>query len=389
MYKEYCSGCGLCSSIKKASLETNESGFKRIADENECLEFCEQVCPAGGKQCDTMDFMDIWGRTKQVYLSYSTDDEIRYAASSGGVLTGICCYMLKEHVVDAIIHTGEDTNNPIATVTLCSSTKEEVMRGCGSRYSSSTPLQEIGRFLESDKKYAFVGKPCDVTALKNYAELDDRVNQRIPYMLSFFCAGAPSRTANIELLKKMGCDHNDCRSLKYRGDGWPGYATAVDTMNKTYQMPYRMAWRDTLGRDIRLMCRFCIDGIGELADISCGDAWFLGEDRKPVFDETDGRNVVFCRTDKGMRLFAEVCKAGYLNSEVYEDYKNDIKCYQQYQYLRRAAMRSTIAVLKLMGREHPHYNKKLLTAYETHISIKSRLRRAYGIYQRVKKGMIG
>ena len=43
--------------------------------------------------------------------------------------------------------------------------------------------------------------------------------------MSFFCAGLPSIDAQKKLLEEMGCNSRVV-SLRYRGNGWPGYATA-------------------------------------------------------------------------------------------------------------------------------------------------------------------
>ena len=96
----------------------------------------------------------------------------------------------------------------------------------------------------------------------------------------------------------MGCD-GKIKSLRYRGDGWPGYATATQYDGKVFKMDYNTSWGQILGRDIMKMCRFCLDGIGEMADISCCDAWYLTNDNKPDFSEADGRNAVFCRSKLG------------------------------------------------------------------------------------------
>ena len=60
------------------------------------------------------------------------------------------------------------------------------------------------------------------------------------------------------------------------------------------------------------MCRFCVDGVGELADVSCGDAWYLLPDGEPDCSEHEGRNFIFSRSDKGDSLVKEAFKAGYI-----------------------------------------------------------------------------
>ena len=35
----------------------------------------------------------------------------------------------------------------------------------------------------------FIGKPCDLTALRNYAEVDPRVDELVRYWLTMVCGG--------------------------------------------------------------------------------------------------------------------------------------------------------------------------------------------------------
>ena len=55
-----------------------------------------------------------------------------------------------------------------------------------------------------NKKYAFIGKPCDVTVLKNFQKLNPIIAEVIPITMSFFCAGLPSIDAQKKLLEEMG-----------------------------------------------------------------------------------------------------------------------------------------------------------------------------------------
>lgn len=388
MFQDYCTGCGLCVSVKKVLMKRDERGLRIISENKENDAFYSAVCPAGGWQCSYLKEGAIWGRERGVFLSYSTDAYIRHMASSGGVLTAISLYLIETKKVDGIIHIKQDQNEPIETEIACSYTRDEVLECMGSRYSSSMPLAAISEYIGNGKKYAFVGKPCDVTALRNYMLHHAAALKSFPYLLSFFCAGAPSRDANLNLLNKLGCAQSKCADLRYRGNGWPGYATATDHDGKEYKMTYRNAWRDTLGRDIRKICRLCLDGIGEAADISCGDAWYLDDKNQPVFDESEGRNVVFCRTEAGRELFDQVCKAGYVERRDYDNFEKELSYSQAYQYDRRASMAATLSAMKFLHRKIPQYDKKLVHSYSKNISIKKKLIRFRGTLKRALEGKL-
>lgn len=386
-YTEYCTGCGLCKSIRNVEFYKDEKGYEYPKLTEKEIEFCKEVCPAGGKALLETSGSQVWGNAEEVYLGWSEDDDVREKASSGGMLTTLCLYLLEKEIVDGIIQTKVDDHSAYGTKTVISRTREDILECKGSRYAISSPLKEIRQLLEEGEKYAFVGKPCDVSALAMYLKKDAEMKEQIPYLFSFFCAGVPSESANIKLLKELNCaDPKDCVSLQYRGNGWPGYAMAVKKDGTQTQMTYEDSWGKILGRDVRKSCRFCIDGIGEMADISCGDAWYLTEDKKPSFAEASGRNVVFARSEKGTRLLERAFEEGYVHLEDYRGQLDDLKFIQKYQYERKATMGAMLTALRIFRKAAPDYDKKKMREYGKGVSRKRRVKRFLGSCKRIMAG---
>jgi len=382
--KKYCTGCGLCSSLNKASLVKDKKGFSH--PETGDQRWLSLVCPAEGKHQVWMD-KTIWGRATHVYYGWSLDEKVRAMASSGGALTEIASFLLESHMVDAVIHTGVHNENPTGTMTYISYTRDEMIQRSGSRYAISHPLENFDD-LDMSLKYAFIGKPCDVIALKNYMEVNSNVKQIIYITLSFFCAGLPSDTAQNKLLEQLGCEKSKCELLRYRGNGWPGFATAVDTNGKEYKMDYDSSWGKILGRDIMPACRFCIDGIGEVADIACGDAWYLTVDLKPDFSEHKGRNVIIARTPEGNHLLQKIKKQGLLYLVDFADYKEKLVYMQHFQRERKETMLAKKLAMSIMGRPFPKYSLKLLYSYYKGTEIKYSWWTFKGTIKRVLQGKI-
>lgn len=380
---EYCVGCGLCQAMSKAKLETDELGFVHPNTGDE--EWLDQVCPAGGRQVQFMDTSKIWGICENAYVGWSANENVRHQASSGGCLTGICLYLLATKQIDAVIHVNADKNVPYKTKVQISYTQEEIIGACGSRYSISHPLSEFDK-LDLSRKYAFIGKPCDVAALRNYLKNNQKAKDAFVCLLSFFCAGLPSNSAQKKLLDSMGC--KECVSLKYRGNGWPGYTTAIDKNGKNYSMSYDDSWGKILGRDIMKMCRFCLDGIGETADIACADYWYITDDGKPDFSEHDGRNIIFARSLKGDCIVKSSIKTGYLKAEVHKDYIDNLQILQKYQYERRTTMHAKLSALRTMGHASPQYSLEACKKYAANVPFKERFRIFAGTIKRILKRKI-
>ena len=385
-YKEYCTGCGLCGSVLQVSFIKDAKGYE-VPDLSEgSRSFCEKVCPAAGKASAQMSSGNIWGRKKSVYLGWAKDPVIREKASSGGIITAVCCYLLESGLVDAVIHTKASGKIPYETETVVSVTVEDVLACMGSRYSVSAPLKNILQTVDANKRYAFVGKPCDVSALHLYMNDNPKLKSNILYLLSFFCAGQPSEDAQKRLLEHLKMNTEMCRKIQYRGNGWPGYTMAEDNSGRTEKMTYAESWGHILGRDVRHSCRFCLDGIGEFADISCGDAWYITPDNRPDFSEALGRNVIFARTEKGDALLKQIHNSGGVYLEQYDENQHSI--IQRYQLERRAGMKAMLSAMKLCGRSVPSYDIQTLKSFEKLLPRKNRIRRFWGTIKRIVLGKI-
>lgn len=386
--EEYCIGCGMCESELDIPFKKDAKGYKKpmfsVSDKTE--KFLKEVCPVTGLQTELLSEKDIWGKAKAVYAGYCTDAFIRKKASSGGVLTALALYLLESGQVDGIIQVKADSENPTMTQCWVSSTREEIIACCGSRYSISHPWEQLSNCIDEKKKYAAVGKPCDIAALRNLKCHCNRY-ENIIYLLSFFCAGLPSETANHSLVEELGCETETCQSLTYRGNGWPGFATAIDINGAEHCMEYSKAWGGILGRDIHPYCRLCIDGIGETADIACGDGWYIAENGEPDFSEREGRNIVFARNSQGEELLRNAVEAGMIQLSAWKEL-NQLQIIQKYQHSRRATMRAKLAAYRIMGRQIPCYNKELLKNYAVHIGGREKTRVFLGTIKRIVRKKI-
>lgn len=386
---EKCIGCGLCKSVfrKEIDFRIDSKGFMRPIIKNKIdKKIFDSICPLminPGAYSNS-----IWGYYENVYLGASTNDKIKQKASSGGVISQLLVYLLENKRIDAVIHIGPSHDNPLENNTYISTTIEQVLSNSGSRYSPAAPLEEIDFIMENDKKYAFVGKPCDVRALKNYASINKKVYEKISYMFSFFCAGTPSYLATDRLVETLGVNKNEIKEFQYRGNGWPGFATATTYKNEYFRMTYDDSWGKILGRDIQPYCRWCADGVGEFADVSCGDAWYLDENNNPIFSEGEGRNVIFARNSRGDELINELVDSEQLAVEPFNDKVHSLKYIQKYQFERKATMLGKVLALRMMKKNPPKYQTRDLIKWSSEISLKVNVVIFLGTIRRILKGKL-
>ena len=383
--EKYCIGCGLCTSVlghDKAKIAQNEAGFY-IPTFNLTPE--EQVhlsifCPVDAPPKNYSDC--IWGDYKAVGLGYAVDKEIRRKASSGGVLTAVACYLLDKQIVDGIIQIG-DGATPFAPEMHINSTPAQVVECCGSRYIAVLPFERLLQILNEnkDKKYALIGRPCDIRGVRALEKEYENVKKQIMYYFSFFCAGTPSVNASKRMINAMGASEKDVLSVQYRGNGWPGFSTVKTKKGNTYQMSYEQSWGKTLGRDICLGCRHCYDGIGEQADVSCGDAWYLDGSGKVSFEEREGRNVIFMRSERGAALIQQAVQVGWLYTENFQI--DQLKAMQPYQYVRKAQLRYKLLAMRTMLQPVPRVDTSELKKYASLIQKKDKFRMYFGTIKRI------
>lgn len=388
---EFCTGCGLCHSVSDVKFSTDEKGFVYPELSDKEIPLIKRVCPAAGYALNKYSDGSIWGNVRHAYLGHATNEEVRFKASSGGAITALCMYLIEKKVVDGIIQTRKNKDDPRLTETIVSTSCHDVLTCCGSRYSTSSPLMNIKQLVKPGNTYAFVGKPCDISALRMFQKdsSEDWIHQ-IKYMLTFFCAGQPSLNANNKLLVSLGCsDVKDCLDLRYRGNGWPGNAVVVLKDGSEHTMNYERLWMKILGRDTRRICRFCTDGTGEYSDISCGDAWYLDSANHPDFTERPGRNFIFARTEAGCELINAAIREGYVTVEDFDMKRNgEIKLSQPYHYTRKASLSTLKIAMKLCRRDFPLYDMNKLNKFAKGFPLKGRIYRFLGTLQRIKQGKI-
>lgn len=383
---KYCVGCGLCEALGKAKLKERDNGFYYPIDGDE--KWLKEICPIGNIPEEYYDKKTIWGKNKGIFWGWSTNALVRNAGSSGGVLTEIAMYLLENKIVNAIIHVHADPINPVRNISKISKSVDDILKGCGSRYSISHPLEVIGK-LDKNEKYVFIGKPCDVVALRNFQKKFPEYFDIIPIVLSFFCMGLPSNNAQKSLLNAMNISINECQKLVYRGNGWPGYTTATKFNGDTCKLDYKTSWGSFLGRDVMPACRFCMDGLGEAADISCADGWFLDDNNYPDFSEHPGRNVVFVRSTTGKQILREMFDLNRISIEKIEHSEEYLKKIQYSQFYRRASMKYRILAIKFMkNKKEINYSKEMLSCYGNNLSLFEKIHAFFSTCKRIIKGRI-
>jgi coenzyme F420 hydrogenase subunit beta len=356
-----CSGCGLCSALApgKIEMQLSESGYLRPTQKEPLSQEEEktftQICPGGRIVQQSTEGRDdlLWGPLLTVRTGSANDNSLRHHASSGGVLSALLLYLLDSKTVDYVVQNRASETRPIENATVESVSRDDIFQAAGSRYAPSSPLSKLDERLSRPGRFVFVGKPCDVAGLRAFARHDPRVDEKIPLMLSFFCAGVPSLRGTREILAKLHVREEDVERFQFRGDGWPGHATAWTRDGREARMSYADSWGGVLSKHTQFRCKICPDGSGGFADIACADAWYSDEAGYPLFEEEDGRSLIVSRTAKGEALVAAAIDKGYINAKTID--AGEIVKMQPSQARRKQLIISRLLALALFRRPLPRY----------------------------------
>ena len=387
----YCTGCGICEAIASEThiqVKLSSIGYLRPEIKQsldlQVLEEIKAVCPGINiKHTAQQQNQDvIWGPLEQISTGHAADETVRYQGSSGGVISALAIYLLASGKVSFVAQNAVSKNDPLTNELQISRNAADVLHAAGSRYAPSAPLRKIKELFQTSEQFAFIGKPCDVAALRNYLNLNPTLKKQVPYMLSFMCAGIPSQLGTHEILNQFSVRPDEVKSMRYRGEGWPGKAKVVTHQDEVYEMDYEASWGTILNKHLQFRCKICPDGTGEFADVVCADAWY-GKDGYPDFEEQAGRSLVLGRTAIGAALINEAAKKQsiIINPLPVEE----IAKMQPYQQHRKSVVLARWLASKLVNKFAPSYQNLGLIRASFRVSPINWLRNGYGTFKRIMK----
>lgn len=384
-----CVGCGACVSACQSDSITltnrPELGIRPVVDQSTCQSCgrCLQVCPGysieypDGKLDDGIgELNEAWGTILEVWEGFACAPEIRFRASSGGVITAISQYCIEQEQCSGALHIQADPKIPWNNTPVYSCTKEELLHGTGSRYAPAAVCQAFHMIQKADRPSVFVGKPCDVAALRKYEMLEEGFGLKVHCALSLFCAGTPSKKGSDSVLEALEVDSDQVKSIRYRGHGWPGSFTARLNSGEERTMSYRQAWDTYLTPSVQWGCRLCPDHTGQFADISCGDPWY-----RTFPEDEPGRSLILVRTQKGSEILKKASEKGYIQLE--RATPQSLFGSQVWLYRNRKELFGRLLALKLMRMPCPQFYGFQLYKNYIDLPFRRKLRSVVGTLKRI------
>lgn len=329
----YCIGCGICVAVcphNYLSIEENEYGELLPVCEEKCdkpCKLCSAVCPFFPNEEDETTLANelfvrdentssdpVLGVFQATYVGHVCDSEAREASPSGGLTHAVLKWLLESGQVDAVLAPKPVEGRPWFDMHV-HSTPQSIESSRGSVYHVLSWDEVIRSVLQDgEKRYAVVGLPCVVKALRLAQKRIPKLRRRITHVLGLTCGTCKTRVFPDVLAHYARTKPKTmCYRSKKRARTATGFSFSFDhDDSRSARLPFQgvagFLWVNGYAQP--KACRFCDDAFAETADAAFMDAW-LPEyivDRK-------GTSLVICRTAEMTTLIQKMILAGRVTCE--------------------------------------------------------------------------
>ncbi len=249
---------------------------------------------------------EVTGYYREIVAGHVVSGDFRERGTSGGMTSWLLHELLGAGQVDGVIHVASTPGGLPGALSQyrISRTVDELLSGRKSRYHVQTLAGVLSQVKEEPGRYAVVGVPCFIKAVRLVADADEVIGGRIVFTASLVCGHLKSTLYSDYLAWSVGIQPARVLEIDYRHKE-PGrppnrYSVRVtpregqDVVLGVEQIPLA-DWG--LGIFKIGACDYCDDIVGETADISLGDAWL-----PPFMSDWQGANLAIARSELATRI---------------------------------------------------------------------------------------
>lgn len=325
-----CTDCGMCAGVCPRGSITMDCDLEEPALTGKCHPRC-QVCylSCAGKDIPvpSMERMvfgrerdpsrELLGICREFRKGQSTEERVRIAGATGGLISGLLIYALESGLIDAAVVVGMREDQPWRAAPMLATNKEEVMAAGQSKLQMVPANSVLGDALRRGfQKLAVVGLPCHIHSLRKMQLVgnDKKLARSVKYVIGLLCGGNWTHKATEHVIDEVcGVSLDEVAKVEYRGGEYPGNfrVTTKDGRQVAVTSPVRRnhCWGFRHDR-----CGVCFDYSNDLADLSVGD-YHHAEMVRGV----PGWSAFILRTDTGLELVEAAQATGYVTTETIEE----------------------------------------------------------------------
>jgi len=366
--RRLCTGCGVCAAVcphdaLDMTVDESRGCFVPQMHEENCRHcgLCYEVCPGHSVDFDGLSkrlFGDIpsdiaLGRYLASYVGHACDGSIRYDSASGGLVSALLIFALEHDLIDGALVTRMRSDDPLMSEPFIARSRREILSAAGSKYCPVTIGATVREILRSKGRFAVVGLPCHIQGIRKAEQQIAELSGRIRYRISIACSFNYSFHATRRFIEGLGIVPAEVQELQYRGRGWPG-SMLLRLKNGTETVVPLTEYYRKLGPYSLWRCMLCSDMLGELSDLSCGDAWL------PELVKTDkaGSSFVISRTPEAEELLEAAATREAV--ELSELGLQPLLASQGRALFKKRKLKARMLLARLWGRHVPVYRQKLM-----------------------------
>lgn len=290
-----CNGCMSCLDIcprEAIHIEKSLKSYNAHIDMEKCIAcgLCHNVCPSNASCLAHPPQMWCQG--------WSNDLEIRKNGSSGGVATALSLNFIRNggYVCSCVFNDGKFGF-------VITADEKDLANFSGSKYIKSDAIgiySKVFTLLQRGEKVLFIGLPCQVAGMVNYAKF--KRNDKNLYTVDLICHGTPSPMFLDMFLSQYGVLAKNCDNIGFRVKD----SFQINDNSRTFSSVgvcdrYMTAFLSALNyTDNCYRCQFAKKE--RVSDITLGDSWGSNCDSN---EWKKGVSLILCQSDKGEELLSQ------------------------------------------------------------------------------------
>lgn len=235
----------------------------------------------------------------------SSNKEIRYKGSSGGVITHIIKYLFDSNKVNSAINfrfSGIELFEPKLIFSY------EEYEHTGSIYHEINIYKFLKENINNIKSPIVITcLPCQVFTIKRLL----KKNNIESFIISLVCSSQLEKEATYYFLEKNNIEIGKVSDFRYRGNGWPS-GIQIKTEDKEYFFHNNDSnWKYLFHSQIFTLnrCFSCKDTFGLNADFSIADPWL----ERYIKKDKIGSSIVVSHTEKAEQVILDAMGEGILD----------------------------------------------------------------------------
>lgn len=247
------------------------------------------------------------GRYRRNLVGHVAQSDFRKKGGSGGFVSWILTELLERGEVDAVLHVkpaSPETSGGRLFRYGISDHPDDIRAGAKSRYYPIEMSDILSRIRDDDRRFAIVGLPCFIKAIRLLQQDGSIPEGRIAYCIGLVCGHLKSRHFADYLAWQKGVSPDEITKFDFRHKildrRASDYGFAVswqpDGTGPERHVIHPMAsvngrdWGEGMMKNPA--CEYCDDVMAECADVVVGDAWLPDH-----VDDWRGTNVLTIRDE--------------------------------------------------------------------------------------------